>query len=478
MWFRQIEDRQLAQYAYLIGCQQTGEAIVVDPMRHVDAYVEMAQREGLSLVAAAETHIHADYLSGLRELAERGITVYASRDGGPDWQYEWLRGSSYPHRLLSHGDRFSIGNIHFEAVHTPGHTPEHICFLVTDGGGSATSPMGILTGDFVFVGAVGRPDLLESAAGEQGAMEPAARELYRSIETFRQLPDHLQLWPAHGSGSACGKGLGAVPMSTVGYEKSFNESIQQAGDEDGFVQYILDGQQEPPLYFGRMKVHNRVGPAVLGNLPQPRLMHQGKLEELCGAVGVAVLDTRGWDAYRSAHLPGALYAPLNKAFNTIVGCYVPEDMAIYLIVDEADLRGAVVDLVHVGLDRVINYATPDMFAEYVGSGGKVMRVGEKAPEELEEIPAGAFVLDVRGAAELAETGAIAGAHQIAWTRLLERLDEVPKKEPVLVYCETGSRSSYACGLLARMSRNVTNVAGGLVAWQASGGEVANVGAGS
>ena len=472
MWFRQIEDRQLAQYAYLIGCQQSDEAIIIDPMRDVDMYVEAAAREGLRLVAAADTHIHADYLSGLRELAERGITVYASADGGPDWRYEWLHESTNSHQLLSHGDRFSVGNIQFETVHTPGHTPEHICFLVTDGRGGAGTPMGILSGDLVFVGAVGRPDLLETAAGQRGAMEPAARELFRSIGRFCQLPDHLQVWPAHGSGSACGKDLGAVPLSTVGYEKAFNASILAATDEDAFVAHILDGQQEPPLYFGRMKIQNRRGPAVLGPPPQPRLMHQGKLSELSGAVGVAVLDTRPWESYRSAHLPGALFAPLNKAFNTIAGCYVPADMAVYLIVDEPDLQGAVVDLVHVGLDRVMGYATPEMFVEYIGSGGKVTRVGEIDAQDFDERVAGAFLLDVRGEAELAEFGHVEGAHQIAYTRLLERLDEVPAKKPVIVYCETGARSSYACGLLARMGRNVSNVAGGFVAWQQNGGVAA------
>ena len=169
MIFRQFFDRKLGQYAYLVGCPATKEAIVVDPLRNVDVYLAAAEVEGLRLSSAVETHIHADYLSGLRELAERGVSVYASAEGGADWQYEWLDGDGYESRRLRSGDTFDVGNIRFETVHTPGHTPEHVVFLVTDRGGTADRPMGAFTGDFLFVGDVGRPDLLETAAGKIGA---------------------------------------------------------------------------------------------------------------------------------------------------------------------------------------------------------------------------------------------------------------------------------------------------------------------
>jgi hydroxyacylglutathione hydrolase len=212
MLVRQIPDTKLAQYAYLVGCPRSGEAIVIDPERDVDRYFEEAARHKLRLVAAADTHIHADYLSGLRELAERGVLVYASKEGGPDWQYEWLRDSQYPHRLLAHGDRFSVGFIEFQAVHTPGHTPEHLSYLVRDAGGGAADFVALASGDFVFVGDVGRPDLLERAAGMAGVMVPSARAQYASIKReFAPLPEFLQVWPAHGAGSACGKSLGDVP---------------------------------------------------------------------------------------------------------------------------------------------------------------------------------------------------------------------------------------------------------------------------
>ena len=218
MYFKQVFDKKLAQYAYIIGCQKNGEAIVIDPMRDIDQYQEIASSEGLKITHAADTHIHADYVSGLREFAEKGIKVIASDEGDKDWKYEWLNGSDYNYELVKNKDSFSIGNIKFDVVHTPGHTPESISFLVTDGA-LTDEPMGILTGDFVFVGDVGRPDLLETAAGEKGNMKPSAQSLYKSVEKFKEFPEYLQVWPAHGSGSACGKALGAVPESTVGYER-------------------------------------------------------------------------------------------------------------------------------------------------------------------------------------------------------------------------------------------------------------------
>lgn len=474
MFFRQITDPKLSQYAYLIGCQATGDAIVVDPMRDVDRYLDLAAREGLRVVATAETHIHADYLSGARELAERaGVTVYVSAEGGEDWQSEWLKGGAYAHRLLHHGDHFMIGNIRIDAVFTPGHTPEHMGYLVTDTPAGAPIPMAFLSGDFVFVGDLGRPDLLETAAGHEGTMETGARSLYRSLERFRALDPSVQVWPCHGAGSACGKALGAVPMSTVGYELVSNRLLAAGTSESEFVSSILDGQPEPPLYFARMKRDNRSGPAVLGRIPRPKRVHAGKLHDLAHATGVAVLDTRDWSAYAQAHLPGSLFTPLNRAFNTVAGSYIPEKMAIYLIVPESNVREAVIDLIHVGLDDVVGYMTPEMFDDYRRGGGEVATISEVDAGDVErEVAAGAFLLDVRNASEITEGGRIPGAHNVAYTRLLDRIAEVPRKQRVIVYCRTGSRSAYAAGLLDRLGYRAGNVPGGIVAWQEKGGAVA------
>ena len=268
-------DQALAHASYLVGCQKTGEAILIDPDRNIDHYLEAAKREGMKIVGTAETHIHADYVSGSRELAEKvGAKIFVSDEGPADWKYTFVR--DYDHMMLNDGSKFTVGNIKFKVMHTPGHTPESISFILTDLGGGADKPMGIFTGDFVFVGSLGRPDLLEEATGQVGTAEPGARELFRSTERFKKLPDYLQIWPTHGAGSACGKGLGAIPSSTVGYEKMFNEALQ-FDSEDAFVEYILADQPEAPPYFAIMKRLNKHGPKVVGDIAMPRKMNVGSL---------------------------------------------------------------------------------------------------------------------------------------------------------------------------------------------------------
>ena len=224
MLLRYFYDPKLAQASYMVACQTTGKAVIIDPGRNIELYLEAAAEEGVEIIAATETHIHADFVSGCRELAERvGVTLYLSGEGGPDWQYQYL--ANYPHHLLEDGDSWYIGNIKFEAMHVPGHTPEHLAFRVMDGTALAV-PMGIFSGDFVFAGDVGRPDLLETAAGLKGTKEESARALFQSLQRLKHLPDYLQIWPGHGAGSACGKALGAVPSTTLGYERLANWAFQ------------------------------------------------------------------------------------------------------------------------------------------------------------------------------------------------------------------------------------------------------------
>jgi hydroxyacylglutathione hydrolase len=476
MLFRMLYDDKLAQAAYFIGCQATGEAIVIDPERDVDRYLEVAEKEGMKIVAITETHIHADFLSGARELAERtGAKLYLSDEGDADWKYQWLDkkqgGGSYNHQLVKDGDVFMVGNIEFKVIHTPGHTPEHISFLVTDKGGGANEPMGIATGDFVFVGDVGRPDLLETAAGVKGAKEQSAKVMYKSLQLFKQLPDYLQVWPGHGSGSACGKALGAVPQSTVGYEKRFNAAINAASNEQRFVQSILHGQPEPPLYFARMKRDNKMGPPLLGKMPEPK---RTAIEEIRKAMenGAALLDTREWGTYIEGHLPGALFAPLNNAFPTVAGSYVEEKTPIYLIVPEERVKEAVTDLIRIGLDDVVGFATPEDLQAYAQQGGKLNRIVSKSILELKNgsAPKDALVLDVRRADEF-EEGHLPGAINVAHTRLLERLNEIPKDKTILVHCRTDNRSAFAAGLLDAKGYPVVHLSGGFVEWSANGAPV-------
>ncbi len=466
MFFRQIFDERLAQYAYLIGCQATGEAIIFDPERDIDTYIAIAENAGLEIIAAADTHIHADYLSGLREFAERGVRVFASDEGDQNWKYEWLGGSPYDHRLLVHGDRFSIGKIRFEVVYSPGHTPEHISYLVTDFGSGADTPMGLVSGDFVFVGDLGRPDLLESAAGISGMMEPSARILYASVMNFLELDGHIQIWPAHGAGSACGKALGAVPTSTVGYEQKYNASILAAlRGEDDFVSTILAGQPEPPMYFSRMKRDNRMGPPVLGSLPNPHLLSFDEIANLSGKTGIAVLDTRiEREAFMAGHLPESLYTPLNKSFNTVAGCYVDEDTDIFLVVEVERLDEVVRDLVRIGLDRIVGYTTPEALEQYTYRGGDLSMIRHLNLDAVDDLdPSATCVLDVRGRTEF-NAGHVPGAINIAHTRLFGRTDELPPDMTIAVYCQSGGRSAVAAAFIARQKLNVVYLEGNYAEW--------------
>ncbi len=457
MFLRQITDSSLAQNAYLIGCQRTGEAIIIDPERDLDRYFQVAQENGMRITAVADTHIHADYLSGARELVERhGVIAYLSAAGGPDWQFEWARGNPQA-RFIRHGGVFRVGNIELKAVLTPGHTPEHMSFLVTDIGGGADEPVAFLTGDFIFVGDVGRPDLLESAAGQVGVMEPSARTLYASLRATESLPGFLQILPAHGAGSACGKALGAVPSSVMGYERRFNAPFREAltGSEEEFVKNILTGQPEPPLYFARMKRDNKLGPALLpgGTLPAPKRIAADQLGDWIGKT--AILDLReDRAAFAANHLQGALFAPLSGGkLSVAAGSYVEENVSVLLIVeDESQVEPAVRQLIRIGLDRVEAWiplaealADPRLTRSYP-------RIATSA------LPAGVTVLDVRRADEFA-AGHVTGAKNIAHTRLAARFDEVPDGKPLYVHCASGVRAAMATAFLASRGRDVIHVDG-------------------
>ena len=463
MLFRQIDDPKLAQYAYLIGCQRTGEAIVFDPERDIDRYVDAAAREGLRIVAVAETHIHADFLSGARELAEKvGAHVYVSAEGGPEWQSKWV--GPYKHTLLRDGNVFRVGNIEFKAVHSPGHTPEHMSYLVTDRGGGATEPMGMITGDFVFVGDLGRPDLLESAAGQQGIAEPSAHALWRSALKFVTLPEFVQVWPAHGAGSACGKALGAIPQSTVGYEKANSPALKLVGNEAAFVKDILAGQPEPPVYFARMKALNRDGVPVLGTLPAPPTVtdvaaHAPAWER----PGTVVVDLRPWAAFRDGHLPGSIHSPTGQMLPMVVGSYVKPEEKIVLVCEPSIAPAIIRDLVRIGYDHYLAVVPPGA----VASAPTLVRSPEVTVQAASDRRGDMFVLDVRNSSEFA-AGHLEGAHSLPYTRLMPRLAEVPRDRPILVHCAKGGRSAAAVAMLQRLGFDATNVAGGFEAWMKAG----------
>lgn len=484
MLFRQIFDPKLAQYAYLIGCQKTKEAIIIDPERDIDQYIELAEGEGLTIVAVAETHIHADFLSGAREFGERlGTHLYLSDEGDENWKYEWVKepkkdGRAYSYTLLKNGDSFHIGGIELKAVHTPGHTPEHISYLVYDRGAGATTPIGIATGDFVFVGDLGRPDLLEQAAGMHGIQEPSARLLYASLPRFTELQDYLQVWPAHGAGSSCGKALGAVPTTTVGYEKLYNASLGAADyGEEAFVGAILSGQPEPQMYFARMKRDNKLGAPVLGSLPAPQKLTAAELSRIAEDQDTLIVDTRlDRSAFMAHHIPGALYAPMNKTFNTVVGSLVlDESTPIVLIIDEASVEEAVRDLVRIGYDHVVAYAEPATLARYFATGGPQNTIPEINFAEMEAVRhnESTAVVDVRFAAEYTPRH-VPGAVNASYTRLPDYIkDRIPHDKTLLVHCGSGARAAAASSFLAAQGLDVHYVNGNFSDYQEADAMVQN-----
>jgi hydroxyacylglutathione hydrolase len=455
MLFKHIYDEDLAQASYLIGCQATGEAIVVDARRDVDTFIALAAHHGLRITAVSETHIHADYQSGSRELAARtGARLYLSNEGDEDWKY------GFEGMPLQHGNEIRLGNVRLRAVHTPGHTPEHLSFLVTDGA-TSEQPGFYLTGDFVFVGDVGRPDLLDEAAGGVDTRFGGARRLFASLrDHFLALPDHVQVWPGHGAGSACGKALGAVPSTTIGYERltSWWAPLVQAGDERGFVEALLEGQPDAPLYFGRMKRTNKAGPALLGvRTPLPALSPR----ELARRPDLVLVDTRPVEAHRADHVPGAYFVPEGKKLATY---------GSYAIVPEAEPRGLVVVAEDAGqAERIrdrLAWSGIDGVVGYVASvdgltAGPAPRV---APDELDDLRP--FLLDVRTRAEHA-SGSIPGALQRHVGRVAFVTDDLPRDRPIVVYCQTGIRAAVAAAALRALGfADVRELAGSYEGWRA------------
>lgn len=462
MLLRQIFDPYLAQYAYLIGCQKTGEAIVIDPERDIDRYKQLAAENNLRITAVAETHIHADFVSGAQEFAaDPGVRLYLSGEGGAEWSYTWPSNRAGTD-IVKDGDTFSIGKIEFQVVHTPGHTPEHISFLVTDRGGGAGEPMALITGDFLFVGDVGRPDLLESAAGIKNVMEPSARTLQHSLaERLRPLADFVQILPAHGAGSACGKSLGAVPTSTLGYERRFNQPLRLAqSDQQAFVKDILQGQPDPPLYFSTMKRVNRDGIRVTGAVPLGRKYTAAEVAELIQSAEVKVIDARmDRSEFDKGHIAAAIYAPLHTPFFTAaVGSFLTEDTSILLVLDfESDLDLAARQLYRIGLDGLKGW----ILADDAASAGLMQDHAERM--EFPDFNPGSAtldgtIIDVRTSAEFA-SGHLQEALSIPYTRLRERLEEVPKDRVLYVHCASGKRAALATSYLKSLGYHAIHVDG-------------------
>ena len=456
MLLERIYDEDLAQASYVIGCQATGEAIVIDPRRDVGEYFDLAARHGMRIAHVAETHIHADYLSGTRELAAAAdATAYVSAEGGDDWQY------GFDAERLHHGDVLTLGNVRIEARHTPGHTPEHLMFLVTDGA-AADEPGYVISGDFVFAGDTGRPDLLDEAADGEDTRFESARQLYESLKReFLALPDHVLVFPGHGAGSACGKSLGALPATTVGYERHHAWWAPHVanGDEQSFIDELLSGQPDAHSYFSRMKRQNTRGPEVLGTQePLPEL-DAATVDSALEEDRALFVDSRHHDRVAEGTVVGSLNIPGDgKTASFGAWAYDPERNQRPLILlaqdaDDAETQRA--HLMRVGIDQVAGYVTSR-------EGLQQVRPPQISPAELQDVEP-AMLLDVRTANEHA-AGHIPGSHQLSGGKVLWHQDELPAEGPIVTYCQSGRRNSVAASALRSQGHDVRELVGSYAGW--------------
>lgn len=464
MFFQHVYDKSLAQASYFIGCQKAGVAAVIDAKRDVDTYIEIARQNNMKITHILETHIHADFLTGSRELAAlTGAQMYLSDEGGKEWQYE------FPHTGVKHGDVINVGNLKLEVLHTPGHTPESISFLLTDTPAS-DEPVMLFTGDFVFVGDIGRPDLLEKAAGIKGTMESGAHNMYESLKKFDALPDFVQVWPGHGAGSACGKQLGAVPSSTVGYEKARNWAFQYKNNEAGFVKYLLTDQPEPPKYFAMMKKLNKVNRPLLTEVPKLKKIGNDELKEAM-AKGIKLIDTRDKNEFAKGFIPGSINIQGNNSFATWAGWFLNYEEPFILLAEDSRLDELTRKLMRIGLDNIYGYVPST--AEFEKDGGRLEKANVISLAEFKSLYEnnGIQVVDLRGAAEYSH-GHIKKADNVFVGTILNNLEKISKEKKVVIHCQGGDRASIAYTLLLQSGyKNVLNYAGGINEWVKEGNPV-------
>ncbi|MDN5900093.1 MAG: MBL fold metallo-hydrolase [Brachybacterium sp.] len=459
MLLERIYDEDLSQTSYLIACQKSGDALVVDPRRDIQVYLDLAAQHGLTITAVAETHLHADFLSGVRELAAAtGATAYVPGTGGEGWQYGFEA-----ERLADH-DTITLGNITITARHTPGHTPEHLSYLITDGA-FADEPGYLLSGDFVFSGDLGRPDLLDEAVGMENTRFEGAKQLFASLKTvFLTLPDHVQVFPGHGAGSACGKAIGALPSTTVGYERHFAWWAEHLSndDEQGFIDELLDGQPDAHAYFARMKRQNQEGPALLGERVRPREVSAEELMRGLGSGDLALVDTRPVAEVHAGTVPGALNIPsLDKAAGHIAWAFDPDTDEAQLVVlaKDADRAAEYGDhFVRVGIDSLVGYVPT-----FEGLPSVVPSM--VSPGELEQQNDVAALVDVRTRNEYA-AGTVPGAQQLSAGTILFRQSELPEPDagPLVTFCQSGLRNTVAASALRRAGFDVIELDGSYAAW--------------
>jgi len=458
MWFHQYYLGCLSHASYLIGDERTGRAVVVDPQRDVSQYVADAAEHGLRIERVIETHFHADFLSGHLELqAATGAPICYGDVAHDD--------AEFPIVGLAHGERLSLGDVVLEIRHTPGHTPESISIVVHDGADSDT-PFGVLTGDTMFIGDVGRPDLLTSVGTTAEAL---AGQLHDSIhEQLLTLPDETRVFPAHGAGSACGKSLSSETSSTIGEQRRTNYALQPMS-RDEFVHVVTEGQSLSPLYFAFAANANKLPHEVLTEqeAPPPMTLTEVLAEQRRGAV---VLDTRDPNAFAQGHLVGSYNVGLAGRYAEYAGDVLTPERPVVLVGDVGTELEAKNRLARIGFDHVIGHLADPVsaFPEHPGWVAVAPRLTvTELAERIEAVP-DLQVVDVRGPGETAD-GVIDGARLVPLPRFLDRLAELDPSLPTAVYCGSGYRSMIAASVMrASGFVDVSDLLGGYSAWVQSG----------
>ena len=449
--FQRFFDDGLAQASFFIGCPRTRAAVIIDPRRDVDVYVEAARTNGFTLAYSIETHVHADFACGSNELAAIGAKTIC----GPGSRLQ------YPNHEVAHGERLQVGDLDLEFLHTPGHTPEHISILVRQ----PDSPVRLFTGDTLFVGAVGRPDLL----GEE-LTRRLAGELYDSLfDKILQLDSSVEVHPGHGSGSLCGAGIGSDPFTTIGQERRFNPMLQHTSKE-AFVAAVLADLPDTPPYFPRMKKLNAAGAPVLGLVDG----YQGPPAVSAAAVaaamreGALLVDLRKTEAFAAGHPKGALNLGYGPKVGYWGGYVLPTEARIFLIgAGERESADAGRQLLRIGISRIEGYVSGG-FDAWRDAGLPVGTITLTSVESLPDALEGAdapLVIDVRTSKEWHKDH-IAGAIHIPLGELAARAGEIPRNLTAATMCEAGYRSSLAASVLARAGvERLINVTGGMSAWR-------------
>jgi glyoxylase-like metal-dependent hydrolase (beta-lactamase superfamily II)/rhodanese-related sulfurtransferase len=441
MHFRQFYVGCLAHASYLIG--DRGEAVVVDPSRDVEMYLEEARAHALEIKWVLETHLHADFVSGHRDLASRtGATIAIGARAG----------AGYPHRALQEGDVIRVGDATLTAMETPGHTPESISFLVREHGDDP-SPWGVLSGDTLFVGDVGRVDILSSRL----PVEALAGMMYDSLQKLLALPDETRVFPAHGAGSLCGRSIGTENWSTIGRERALNLALRPMS-RDAFIAEITRDVPETPIYFLHSRDLNRRGPVPRAGAPMPPALSPAAVASAV-AEGAVLLDTRSPDAFGAGHPAGALSVSLDGQYASWVGTLVHPEDTLVLVAEPGREEEAVMRLARVGYERIEGILEGG-FASWEKSGGAVGHLPQISPAEL---TGAQQVLDVRRAREW-EGGHLEGAIHVPLAELPERVGSLDRSAQWVVMCASGFRSTIAASVLERAGiPRIANLAGGMAA---------------